>query len=123
MIRRPPRSTRTDTLFPYTTLFRSPTSPVITATREEIERTGRPSLGEYIRDLPQNFGGGQNPGIAGGGAPGGTENVGSPSALNLRGLGPDAPLTLITGHRVASEGASPGRPEEPRCGTRCVRKR
>src|SRR3546814_10258878 len=27
MIRRPPRSTRTDTLFPYTTLFRSPLSP------------------------------------------------------------------------------------------------
>src|SRR3546814_9208768 len=27
MIRRPPRSTRTDTLFPYTTLFRSTESP------------------------------------------------------------------------------------------------
>src|SRR3546814_7001531 len=27
MIRRPPRSTRTDTLFPYTTLFRSPYFP------------------------------------------------------------------------------------------------
>src|SRR3546814_11906510 len=27
MIRRPPRSTRTDTLFPYTTLFRSPICP------------------------------------------------------------------------------------------------
>src|SRR3546814_8204360 len=27
MIRRPPRSTRTDTLFPYTTLFRSPDPP------------------------------------------------------------------------------------------------
>src|SRR3546814_5863701 len=27
MIRRPPSSTRTDTLFPYTTLFRSPGSP------------------------------------------------------------------------------------------------
>src|SRR3546814_4011009 len=27
MIRRPPRSTRTDTLFPYTTLFRSPHTP------------------------------------------------------------------------------------------------
>src|SRR3546814_2950584 len=26
MLRRPPRSTRTDTLFPYTTLFRSPRS-------------------------------------------------------------------------------------------------
>src|SRR3546814_14786152 len=29
MIRRPPRSTRTDTLFPYTTLFRSVPSPFI----------------------------------------------------------------------------------------------
>src|SRR3546814_2606690 len=28
MIRRPPRSTRTDTLFPYTTLFRSNVVPV-----------------------------------------------------------------------------------------------
>src|SRR3546814_4087458 len=27
MSRRPPRSTRTDTLFPYTTLFRSPSAP------------------------------------------------------------------------------------------------
>src|SRR3546814_10275587 len=27
MIRRPPRSTRTDTLFPYTTLFRSQSGP------------------------------------------------------------------------------------------------
>src|SRR3546814_8219569 len=27
MLRRPPRSTRTDTLFPYTTLFRAPGAP------------------------------------------------------------------------------------------------
>src|SRR3546814_18573668 len=32
MIRRPPRSTRTDTLFPYTTLFRSPVVAVETHT-------------------------------------------------------------------------------------------
>src|SRR3546814_5692099 len=31
MIRRPPRSTRTDTLFPYTTLFRSPSSRLMVA--------------------------------------------------------------------------------------------
>src|SRR3546814_14012910 len=31
MIRRPPRSTRTDTLFPYTTLFRSPARNPISA--------------------------------------------------------------------------------------------
>src|SRR3546814_9835623 len=29
MIRRPPRSTRTDTLFPYTTLFRSHSGPLV----------------------------------------------------------------------------------------------
>src|SRR3546814_869929 len=34
MIRRPPGSTRTDTLFPYTTLFRS---PIEHASRDEIE--------------------------------------------------------------------------------------
>src|SRR3546814_15632160 len=31
MIRPPPRSTRTDTLFPYTTLFRSPTAAELEA--------------------------------------------------------------------------------------------
>src|SRR3546814_12990528 len=35
MIRRPPRSTRTDTLFPYTTLFRSQAERQITALGEE----------------------------------------------------------------------------------------
>src|SRR3546814_1223117 len=35
MIRRQPRSTRTDTLFPYTTLFRSVAIPRITAVRIE----------------------------------------------------------------------------------------
>src|SRR3546814_2917747 len=34
MIRRPPRSTRTDTLFPYTTLFRSP----LTEARKRMAR-------------------------------------------------------------------------------------
>src|SRR3546814_2779615 len=33
MIRRPPRSTRTDTLFPYTTLFRSVRQPATAAAR------------------------------------------------------------------------------------------
>src|SRR3546814_15331568 len=33
MIRRPPRSTRTDTLFPYTTLFRSPVRGAVAARR------------------------------------------------------------------------------------------
>src|SRR3546814_3500966 len=36
MIRRPPRSTRTDTLFPYTTLFRSCGSRSISRVRQPI---------------------------------------------------------------------------------------
>src|SRR3546814_17035877 len=35
MIRRPPRSTRTDTLFPYTTLFRSTVDAVFQAFTEK----------------------------------------------------------------------------------------
>src|SRR3546814_8256065 len=37
MIRRPPRSTRTDTLFPYTTLFRSSERPRQSAHRGHVE--------------------------------------------------------------------------------------
>src|SRR3546814_19225476 len=41
MIRRPPRSTRTDTLFPYTTLFRSITKAAATAVTARIQNTGQ----------------------------------------------------------------------------------
>lgn len=85
-----------------------PTSPVISATREEIKRRGRTDLGSFARDLPQNFSGGQNPGLVGGGVQGGNENLNSSSSLNLRGLGPDATLTLINGHRVAYDGVLQG---------------
>src|SRR3546814_3373491 len=40
MLRPPPRSTRTDTLFPYTTLFRS--HPDLFMTALEIEEISRP---------------------------------------------------------------------------------
>src|SRR3546814_1953137 len=42
MIRRPPRSTRTDTLFPYTTLFRSVTEArvLLVECRREARRKG-----------------------------------------------------------------------------------
>src|SRR3546814_36448 len=50
MIRRPPRSTRTDTLFPYTTLFRSPAAPrpeppprPVSPPREAVDGTGEGS--------------------------------------------------------------------------------
>src|SRR3546814_14918834 len=60
MIRRPPRSTRTDTLFPYTTLFRSreaeqdwPTLPLPRGGGTEPERPQRISARpERPRDFP-----------------------------------------------------------------------
>src|SRR3546814_4341704 len=38
MIRRPPRSTRTDTLFPYTTLFRSRSQPFHFIAKQGIQK-------------------------------------------------------------------------------------
>src|SRR3546814_8977871 len=58
MIRRPPRSTRTDTLFPYTTLFRSVAFPVFeccTGPVRIVERLGSPELRERI--VPRAAGG------------------------------------------------------------------
>src|SRR3546814_18317846 len=49
MIRRPPRSTRTDTLFPYTTLFRSPLV-------EESENVDLAAAEDRCRALQQRFG-------------------------------------------------------------------
>src|SRR3546814_4301719 len=40
MIRRPPRSTRTDTLFPYTTLFRSARQPLEDAAKPIMDGAG-----------------------------------------------------------------------------------
>src|SRR3546814_5783851 len=40
MLRRPPRSTSTDTLFPYTTLFRSPDPPGIEDDQDHEHRPG-----------------------------------------------------------------------------------
>src|SRR3546814_1781179 len=47
MIRRPPRSTRTDTLFPYTTLFRS--------WRQDPKVTGRGHYGHRLAFSPDGF--------------------------------------------------------------------
>src|SRR3546814_19758683 len=56
MIRRPPRSTRTDTLFPYTTLFRSIPQRLrqLRWLRAVIGERGVKRLAEYI---DQNLGG------------------------------------------------------------------
>src|SRR3546814_7035005 len=54
MIRRPPRSTRTDTLFPYTTLFRSSEAgePVKIA-EDEAQKQQAPGAAEYVPSQPR----------------------------------------------------------------------
>src|SRR3546814_1032118 len=57
MRRRPPRSTRTDTLFPYTTLFRSCAAPPAAVQRNQslpARHTSAPSLPHCGRDS-RNF--------------------------------------------------------------------
>src|SRR3546814_19811727 len=52
MIRRPPRSTRTDTLFPYTTLFRSRSSVVEQLTfNQRVGGSNPPGLTSFPRSL------------------------------------------------------------------------
>src|SRR3546814_14888678 len=51
MIRRPPRSTRTDTLFPYTTLFRSlACAAIVSASVQHPAAAGRRSTGKLAVD-------------------------------------------------------------------------
>lgn len=82
-------------------------SPVITIGSEQIQQEGFSDLGQAIRSVPQNFSGGQNPGVAAGAGQGGqsNQNLTGGSGLNLRGLGPDATLTLLNGRRMSYGGA------------------
>lgn len=80
---------------------REPTSPVTRLTQAQIQMGGHADLGEMARALPQNFGGGANPGIAIGTPDLRNSNNNAASTFNLRGLGPDATLTLLNGNRLA----------------------
>jgi len=81
-----------------------PTSPLITLTRRDIDRTGATSVDQLMRSVPQNTQGGVN-----------KENVGvflpdqsvtdHGAGLNLRGLGQRATLVLVNGRRLAPSGA------------------
>lgn len=79
----------------------APTSPVHVVTREDIDQSGYSQIGDVIRSLPENFGGGQNPGAIGAGTA--NQNITNSSTVNLRGLGSDATLVLLNGRRLAAD--------------------
>ncbi len=83
----------------------NPTSPVHVVSRQDIERSGYSTVGDVLRSLPENFSGGQNPGVLGADGGGvGNHNQTGASTVNLRGLGTDATLLLVNGHRLSSDG-------------------
>lgn len=95
-------ATSTDIVVTGTRIRGAPiASPVITLTAEAIRNEGFATLSDAARAIPQNFGGGQNPGIGVNVPVAGGVNVGSGTSLNLRGLGSDATLTLLNGKRLS----------------------
>src|SRR3546814_5677419 len=77
MIRRPPRSTRTDTLFPYTTLFRSEAVHTLQVRRHQVlgqrEIAGLSAFLETDAHLDEEGARGERPEGFGGSAIGGDE--------------------------------------------------
>lgn len=76
-------------------------SPMQVINRERMLDNGYNSLGEAIRALPVASGAGQNPGIGQNVPESVGSNLGGGTSINLRGLGSDATITLLNGHRLA----------------------
>jgi len=85
------------------------TSQVIVQTQQNAREQGQNTLTDIINNIPQNFGGGTNPGINIANVPESRgSGLGGGAALNLRGLGSDATLTLLNGHRLTYGAANQG---------------
>jgi outer membrane receptor protein involved in Fe transport len=76
-------------------------SPVMVFTRANIDQSGLGSVGAFIQRLPQNFGNVSESTIASVAGGIGADNAVNATAVNLHGMGSDATLVLIDGHRVA----------------------
>lgn len=81
-----------------------PASPVVVIGQDDIRRSGANDAGDLLRQLPQNFGGGQNTTVIGATGTQNTANYSFANSANLRGLGSDSTLTLINGQRIAPSG-------------------
>lgn len=76
-------------------------STVVTIDRSAIRDAGASGLGDVVRALPQSFGGGQNPGVGTNVPAKNGVDIGGGSSIDLRGIGSDATLTLLNGHRLS----------------------
>ncbi|MDQ1153419.1 TonB-dependent receptor [Brevundimonas sp. SORGH_AS_0993] len=79
-------------------------SPVQVFDRADLEASGATTTEQFIRQLPQNFGGGSTEFSSARGVPNdvnSASNLGDGTGANLRGLGSRGTLTLLDGHRLA----------------------
>ena len=83
-------------------------SPIITLTPKTIRQSGQNDLGDALRSLPQVFAGGQSPTVASGADGISNQDLTGGSAPDLRGLGADATLVLLNGHRLSYGSAFQG---------------
>ena len=81
-------------------------SPVVVLNREQIDRSGYATVAAALAALPQNFSGAVNEALINTGGERGGSNAHFGSGLNLRGLGADATLILINGHRMGGAGTN-----------------
>lgn len=75
-------------------------STLVRLDAEAARNSGQATVAEILRSVPQNFGGGQNPGIGANVPDSSGLDIGGGSSINLRGLGSDATLTLLNGRRL-----------------------
>ena len=80
-------------------------SPVVSVTRDQMDRQGRATVAQLLAALPQNFGGSANEGAINNGGDRSGTNSNYANGVNLRGLGSDATLVLINGRRLAGTGS------------------
>jgi len=80
-----------------------PIAPVQEITHEDIERSGYADVGDVMRSLPEDFAGGENPGTTTATGVNNNQNDSNASTVNLLGLGSDATLALINGHRMPGD--------------------
>jgi iron complex outermembrane receptor protein len=76
-------------------------SPVLVFSRADIDATGMITVQQFLQTLPQNYAGASEGTINSIAARSRTNNTVNGSAPNLRGLGAEATLVLINGHRAA----------------------
>lgn len=79
-------------------------SGITTVGRAEINNTPRVTLDRIIKELPQVFDLGVSENSRG--QSGGSGNIVYGNSINLRGIGPNATLILVDGHRVVNNGRS-----------------